>query len=567
MAIRPIRSLRVPRLSAGAGLWLLAILALTVVAFYPVYALVKTSLTSGGALSVAHYARIAADGGFWRALSNSLEVSLLATVGGTLLGAVLAWLVVRTDLPGRRWLKDALTIPYLIPPFIGAIAWLYLLGPVGYLNQMYMALTGSAEPLFTVYGQWGVVLVMMLYGFPIPYLVLIGPLQRMDPALEEAARMAGARPWRVALKVTFPLMLPSLGAGAVLLFMSLLANFGIPAVLGFPAKFFVLTTRIYSTVLNFDLKENLAVAAAMSLVLGLVGIACVWLQQRLLRQGAHTVVAGKAGRNDLVSLGAWRWPAFMAVGGVVLLTAVAPLAAILLTALTKAVGAGVSMDNMTLKHFETAMFSITAARRAFMNSILLAGGAAAVVTTVGTVLAYMIVRLKIRGGKLLEGMISLLYTVPGTVVALALILAWLKPVFGIRLYNTPWILLLAYAGRFMIMGVRTVGAAMEQVHESLEEAARMSGATRLQAFWSVVWPLVWPSLYATALLVMVPSLTELTMSALLYSVGNETIGVVIFNLHEEGKAGITAALAVLLVIVVFALNGLANRTTRGKLDV
>ncbi|HYG57655.1 MAG TPA: iron ABC transporter permease, partial [Symbiobacteriaceae bacterium] len=483
----------------------------------------------------------------------------------TLIGASLAWLVVRTDIPGKGLFRTALTIPYLIPPFVGAIAWVNLLGPVGYLNQLYQAVTGAADPLFTIYGKWGIILVMIVYGYPIPYMVLINPLERMNAALEEAGRMSGASIMRVMRDITLPLMGPSIGAGALLLFMSLLANFGIPAVLGFPAGYYVLTTRIYSTIVNFGVQDNLRIAAALSMFLAVISFLGMGLQSWLLRKGTFTTVTGQSTQPQLVLLRQARWPAAAAVALFLILSTVAPLGGIVLSSLTKAVGVDLTWANITLKHYNSVLFGIPAIPRSIWNSVWLAATAAFTIAFIGAGLAYLIVKMRVKGGKLLSAVISVPYIVPGTVVALAFILAFIKPVMGISLYNTPWLLLFAYVARFMTYGVRTVGSSLEQIHDSLEEAARMSGGSPLRSFYDIVWPLIKPSMYATWFLVFIPSLTELTMSAILYSVGNETIGVMVFSFHQEGKAPVTAALSVVLVAMVFALNALMRSVSKDKL--
>jgi len=560
-----IRLAQLRRIRPSHSVWVALMLLLGVVAIYPAISLVISSFMVKDSYGVAHYTRILADPTFFKVLRNSLEISFWATLGGTAIGATLAWFVVRTDLPGKAFFRPALTIPYLIPPFIGAIAWVNLLGPVGYLNKLYMFISGSADPFMTIYGKWGIIFVMIVYGYPIPYMVLIGPLERMSAALEEAGRISGASISRVMRDITFPLMGPSIGAGALLLFMSLLANFGIPAVIGNNAGVFVLTTRIYQMILNYGVADNLRIAAALSMFLALISFVAMGIHAWLLRKGTFTTVTGQSAQPQLVLLRRARIPAALLVGLFMIFSTVAPLVGIVLTSLIRAVGVDLTWSNLTIKHYDSVLFGIAAVRRAIWNSIWLAGLAATIIAVAGAGIAYLIVKIKIRGGGILNALVSLPYIVPGTVVALAFIVAFIKPIGGISLYNTPWLLLMAYVARFMTYGVRTVGSSLEQIHDSLEEASRMSGAGPMRSFADVVWPLIKPSMFATWFLVFIPSLTELTMSVLLYSVGNETIGVMVFSFHQEGKAPVTAALSVVLVVMVFALNALTRIATRGKM--
>ncbi|HXF83380.1 MAG TPA: iron ABC transporter permease [bacterium] len=541
---------------AAGGLAAAGLFGILVV--YPSLVLVANAFLADGRPTLDHVLRTLRDPAAARTLWNSLLVSSSSAALGSALGAILAWLVTRTDLPAARFWDTVALLPYMIPPFIGAIAWVYLLGPVGYLNQAWMALTASPDPLLVIYGPGGIIFVLTLYGYPIAYATVRALLARMDPALEEAARIAGARPFDLLREITLPLVRPGLLAGALLLFMSSLANFGIPAVLGFPARYFVLPTKIYATILNFDAPFNLQTAAALSLWLVAVAAVALQAQRLLVRRMRFAVVAGRSagGGAPRIALGRWRWLATAALGVFAFVAIVLPLGAILLTAITRAYGLPPTPDNVTLRHFATAFLGIPKAQRAFLNSLALSAGAATAIAVLALGLGYLIGRVRIRGAAVLDLLITIPYAVPGTVVALAMILAWLRPVpgLGLRLYNTIWIILLAYVARFLVFGVRTVLAGLSQVHESLEEAARISGARGWQAFRDIVLPIIRPSVAAGWFLVFIPAMVELTLSILLFSVGKETIGVVVFGLHEEGKIALSAAVAFVVTVLLVALH-------------
>ena len=556
---------RTPLLALGAAAG--GVLAVLVV--YPSVVLVLQSVLAGGHVSLAHYARVARDGGTYAALFNSLAVAVPATAGGTLLGVGLAWLTARTDLPGRAVWETALLLPYMIPPFIGAIAWVYLLSPVGYLNQAWMALTGSEHPLAVIYGPAGIVGVMILYGYPIAYLAAAGVLERLDPALEEAARISRAGPWAVFRDVTVPLILPGVLAGALLLLMSNLGNFGIPAVLGYPVRYFVLTTRIYALILNFDQPDHLRIAAALSMWLVAIAAVVLAVQRRIQRRGRFAVVGGQAEGRSRVALGRWRRP-FMAVLGLFVVVSVGlPMAAIVLTSLVRAYGLPPAPANLTLAHYTTILTGVPKVHRAFVNSLVLAAGSATLITGLSVGIGYCLTRIRFRAAAVIDLVITVPYAVPGTVLALAMILAWLRPVpvLGLRLYDTLWIILLAYVTRFLVFGVRTVLAGLTQIQPSLEEAARMSGAGPAAAFWEIIVPIIRPSLAAGWVLAFVPAVGELTLSILLYSAGHETLGVVIFGLNDEGKIALTAALAALVTVLLIGLNLATRAALRGQTGV
>ncbi|MEL6272223.1 MAG: iron ABC transporter permease, partial [Chloroflexota bacterium] len=519
--------------SVGALLLLLMALIL-----YPSINLLYNTFRADDTLSLANYARVFATNRYVTVIGNSLFVSVFGTLGAVTLGLLLAWLIARTDVPGKPLWRALVIVPYLIPPFIGAIAWVYLLGPAGFVNRFWRDVFGS--PLLVIYGRWGIILVMAFYTYPIAYLVNVGPLRQMNPVLEEAARISGAGTWRTLRDVTLPLMLPSIGASALLIFMSLMANFGIPTVLGFRTRYFVLTTEIYRTILTADMANNLQIAATLSMVL--VGFAVVViLLQNWLRSGRrYTVLSGKNEQPRLVKLGVWKYPAVGLFVVVIAITVVAPLIGIFLTSIQRALGVPITIETATLAHYQT-IFGMSKIGNAFRNSLLLAGGSATIIVFLSLIIAYLSVRMKLRGSGLLNTVVLIPYAIPGTVVALAMILAFLRPlpIIQLSIYNTIWILLIAYIARFLTFGVQSISASLEQVHESLEEAARISGADRVMSVRDVVLPLISSSVFAGWFLAFMPALTELTMSALLFSPGNETLGQVVFSLNQEGQVNLT----------------------------
>jgi iron(III) transport system permease protein len=527
---------------------------------YPSLVLVWNALARDGRPTLANVDAVLGDPGIWQVLGNSLHVSFWSTLLGGTIGTGLAFLVARTDLPGKRFFRPALLVPYLIPPFIAALAWLSLAGPVGYLNQAWMAVTGVEEPLFRIYGAAGIILVLALSHYPLTYITVLASLERIDPTLEEAARNSGASPVRTVRDVTLPLVMPAIAAGAILVFLRSMENFGIPAILGFPARYFVLTTKIYAMILDFDRAHNFSLSAALSLLLVAVAGVTVGIQWWILRGRAYGLTSG-TGKPPVFGLGRWRRPAGVAVALFLLLTSVAPVLAILMTALTRAYGMPLSWQNLSLQNFHTLFFKVPAVWRALGNSLFLAASAASVVVILAIGIAYLQVRTRLRGKSVLEALILLPFAVPGTVVALAMILAFLRPVLWIALYNTIWIILVAYIARFLALAVKPVAASLLQVHISLEEAARSSGASLPRSLRDVTLPLIRPALVAGWFLAAVPAITELTLSVLLWSAGNETIGVMVFNMHEEGKVLLSSALAVVVMAVALASNLLIRRVS------
>ncbi len=554
------------RFSVGQVILGIAILVLVVCVVYPLFTIIHQSFKFEGRLSLVNYWQIVQKAANFRALRHSLEVATLSTLFATVIGTFLAWLVARTDLPLRGFLRAAFVLPFIVPPFIGAIAWLQLLGPVGYLNKFYMALTGSTKALWNIYGPDGIILVMTLHNYPLVYLTVLGGLERMNPELEEAAQISGSPIFAVMKDITLPLMAPTIAAGAVLAFIAAIANFGIPAVLGFSARYFVLTTKIYDAIDLGWVGNNLSIAACLSIILSLFAAAGLLLSRLYLKGKEYTTLSGKSIYPNIVPLGVHKYWLLPLALLVVLITTMAPVIAIVLTSLIKAYGLPPTLDNLTLDNFKHVLFLLPAGKRAIRNSLFLAVGAATIVSLLGSLIAYIVVKTKIRFRFVLDFFATMPYSIPGTVVALAMILAWIRPLplINVVLYNTIWIILIAYVARYLAFGVRTTAGALAQIHDSLEEAALISGANWWQSFKDIVIPLIRPGLFASWFLVFMPCLRELTISILLWSVGHETIGVLVYNLQDAGDICDSAALAVIMMSVLTVANLLTRQVTGGK---
>ncbi|MHB8646552.1 MAG: ABC transporter permease, partial [Thermomicrobiales bacterium] len=384
------------------------------------------------------------------------------------------------------------------------------------------------------------------------------------PVLEDAARVAGASSRRVCRDVSLPLLAPAVLAGTFLVFVTCIADFGIAAVMGIPGRYYVLTTRIYQVALDYDTRNNLAFAAAMSLLLVAVAGAALLVQRRLLARRRYTITGAQGRAVDRLPLGRWRWPVTLLAALFAAGVLVAPLVAVALSALTRVAGYAPTPGNLTLHNFHIAFVETAATQRAIRNSLLLAALSATIIMIVGSALAYYRLRGRVRGSGVLEALATLPYAVPGTVLALAFILAFARPIFGLRLYNTLWIILLAYLARFLTFGISTASAALASVSETLPAAARVSGASWWQAQRDTVFPLIRPALLGGWLFVFVPCLAELTVSALLYSAGHETVGVAVFNLLESGIVSPAAALALVLMLIALGGSLVAQVLTRRK---
>ena len=495
-----------------------------------------------------------------RAAWNTVEAGLASMVLSLLLGGGLALLVGLTDIRGKPAVVFLAILPLLIPAQIAALAWLELLGPS---SLLYRALgfelpPGTRNPL---YSREGVVLLMGIEHAPMVFLAARAGLRTLPADLVEAAQSAGATPLRIVATVVLPLLRPALVAGAALAFVSAIGNFGVPALLGIPGRYTVLSTLIYQRLSGFG-PTVLGQVAVLAMALALLAALGLAVQTWALR-AAGGATFGAVAPAAPFRLGSRRRAVEAALWAGLLMITVLPLAALVGTSLIPALGVSLTWSTWTLENYLYALgHPVTA--RALTNSALLALGAATAGAVVAVPLGYLAVHRRRRLARLLDVLADAPYALPGIVLAIAAILMFLRPLplLGVSLYNTVWIILVAYCGRFLALSLRPTIAGLRQIEPALEEAAQSAGAGPLRRLTTVILPLASPAAAAGGLLVFLTAFNELTVSVLLWSSGNETLGVVVFSLYDEGNSTKAAAVAVLAIAATLALAGLATLFAR-----
>ena len=528
------------------------------VVVYPLFQVGIRSVVVDGEWTLANYAAVFGNPRNYVAVWNSLWVSMLATILATLLGVVAAFLVQRTDLPAKNLFRVLLVLPFAIPPLFAAMGWVQLAGPVGLLSQGWMSITGSLAVPWDIYTSWGIIFVLAVTKYPFVFITVAGALQRMDPSLEEAARTSGVGTGRIMRDITLPLVRPAIYGGALLAFVACIDNFGIPAVLGIRAQFYVLTTRIYEALAVPDMP----LATSMSMLL--VGLALVSMIALRRAEGSgdkYAVLSGKSVIPSVLKLGRWRWPVVMGLSLVLLVVTVLPLVALTLTSFTRFWGADIAWENLTLDNYASVL-AMPGAQRGIVNSVVLAAAAGFILVVATSLISYLTVKAQHRPSAWLDIAGIIPFALPGSVIGVAMILAWSNPPIGPTLYGTIWILLVAYLMRYMAFGLQTTRATLQQIHGSLEEAGLMSGAGRLRVLRDITLPLLRPGMIAAWVLIFISAFNELTVSVLIWSSGAETIGVWIFIMQDSGFTGRASALAVLTLPVILVLYLMMSWLTR-----
>ncbi|MBR9764362.1 MAG: iron ABC transporter permease [Rhodobacteraceae bacterium] len=557
--------MRLKRLLRGEPLVLAALLLLALLLFaLPLGLLFRIGLSEDGLPSLAPLLEAAAARSVRVALWNSLESAMISALGALLIGTAMALAIGLTDLRGRGLFVFVLLLPMMIPPHVTAIAWVQALGPASPVLQA-LGLAppvGATHPLYSAAGVW---LLLTLQHAPLVFLVVLAALRALPREMSEAARIAGARPLRLLSRVLLPLLAPSLLAGFALAFVSALGNFGIPALLGIPARYTTLPVLIWRRLSSFG-PSVLRDVAVISVLLAVVAVLAIWLQSVLQRR-ARAQVIGPPQASLRIALGRWRgW----VTAGLVLYavaTLVLPLTSLVATALVPTYGVKLTLATLTWDNFAEVLLRQGVTLRAFFNSTLTAGGAALVLAGLSCLLAFFLTA-RGRGARRVSGGIATLaevsYAVPGLVISIAFILAFLRPLpgLGVSLYNTLWIIALAYLTAFFSVALKPVAAAYGQLDPSLDDAARVSGAGFGRRMWRIFLPLVAPAAGSGAILVFLTAYNEITVSALLWSTGNETIGTTIFNYEDGGYTVLAAAMASVTVAATMGLMVALDRLGR-----
>ncbi|VUT20407.1 ABC transporter permease [Klebsiella pasteurii] len=498
----------------------------------------------GGAFSGV--AALIADPQLPMMLGGTLWVACGVALMSVLIGLPLGVLRGLFNLPLPRLWDLLFLIPFLTPPYIAALAWTLLLQSNGYLQQ----LTGwDLNDL--LFSRSGIVLVMTLNIFPVVYFTVSRSLLASGQRLAIVARVHGASAWRAFWHITLPMLSPALAAGMLLAFTLAIEEYGVPAALGSRAGLLMLTVGIEKKLADWPI--DLPGASLLSLLLMAVALLAWWLQKRLTGDKEVTSVTGKPGENSGAELGWLALPAALLMASVGGVAVILPGASMVLTSLMGTLSGGIHGDNFTLRHF-TALFAQQGdALSALGTSLSLALASALIVGVIGLLAAWLVLVQKIKGSAIVDALSLMPAALPGVVVGVGLILLWNQPFWPVSPYNTWFMLLLSYCCLLLPWPVRYVGSALRQLGHNLEPAARVHGATPLQALRLIVLPLVFPALLAAMLMVFAIASRELVTSLLLAPAGTQTVAVFIWRQFEQGSPGQGMAMASLTLFTGLGL--------------
>src|SRR5262245_60350724 len=431
-----------------------------------------------GAFTLGNFKTLVSDPVFVEPLMTTVILATSSSLLCCLAAAPMRCLLARTHLPLRRTVRALVTASFVTPPFLGAIAWELLAAPnSGLLNKIYRGITGAPqdEYLFNIYSLGGLIFVISCYTFPYVFVLLANALDRIPGDLEDASAMLGGRAWTTARRVTIPLAMPALLAGALVAFLQAMTLFGSPAILAIPAGFHTMTTKIWS-LFNYPPKPELAAAASVPLLV--LTVLLLRAENFILGRRGYSVVGGKQGDPRLIRLGALKWVALAFVFIILTCPVFFPYGALLNATFSRVATSFVTFDNFTLHNIHFVFFELSATKLAVKNTFLLGVASATIGTLMAVVIAYLTTRRAIRGYRALGFLATAPVAIPGIVLGVGLFLSYARP--PLVLYGTLWILLLAFVTIALPAAYQQLQSAFRSVHTDLEDASRILGSTRLR---------------------------------------------------------------------------------------
>ncbi len=501
------------------------LLMLAVVGFltvYPVAMILYGSFRSAapgvaGYYTLDGYRQGFSDPTIMKALVMTLSLGLVRTIVSMFLATFFCWILIRTDTPGRNWLEFAMWLNFFLPILPMTMGWILLLDPsYGLINQWIMKLTGLQKAPFDIYSFGGIVWAHVAFSTSVRVLMFAPAFRNMDAALEESSRMSGASNLGTLMRITFPLLMPSIMGTTLLGFIRSLESFEVELLLGMPAKIFVFSTKVYD-LLRWEPPQYPPAMALSSLFMVIV-FALVFLNRWVIQRRAYVTVTGKGFRTTPIKLGKLRWFMMIFCIAYIVIFLLMPFTILVIGTFMKVSGMFHLPNPWTMAHWQ-AVLNDPLFVRSFINSLIMAGSAGFVGMLIYSFISYINIRTKLPGKGILDFMSWLPWAVPGLLLAVGLLWVFLGGAlpFLTALYGTLYILILAMIISQMPMGVRVMDGTMVQISKELEESSKMSGASWAYTFRRIMMPLLTPTYVAAAVMIFLAAIRDISLVVLLYS--------------------------------------------------
>jgi iron(III) transport system permease protein len=497
-------------------------------------------------------------------LANTVGISLVKTILSLALAVLLAWIIARTDTPGRGVLEVLITLPLFIPPILTATAWAMLgNAQVGTINLVWRWLTDSDGTLVDMFSYGGVVWHMMQYSTPFIFLFVVDAFRAMDPSLEESSRMSGATRWQTFWRITLALMLPVTTSAFILSFIRGMESFESAVFFGTPVGINVITTTIYNSITQRAQPDYQSATALGFAAMALMFLLLV-LQGRLLRGRSFATVTGKGYSPNVMRLGLMRWATFAVCVAFFVLTVALPIGQLLLSSFFQFFGF-YQLDMLTLDHYRD-VFSNRAFWSAFANTMLLGVVGATATMALGGIVAYVTTRTRWRGRRLIDVLAWLPWMMPGMVLGIGFLWGFATLPHAIPIYGTLWALLLAYMALGTPVAVRVASGAYRQIAIDIEECSRVHGAGWWQTLFRILVALAWPAFAVGWVLIFFGIMRELSASILLYAPDTEVLSVVMLKMWTGGKPEEVSVIGLLMLALVLLFRWVQLRFIKRRIS-
>jgi len=547
---------RVSLFATGLSLFLLLLIGL------PVLMVILMSLRTGFPgetvpFTLGNFTSVYSEPRTYEVLLNTLFFALSSVCITLLITVPLVWILMRTDVPFKKTIYVMLTIGILIPVFLRTIAWILLLSPrIGLINKWLQQLFALSEAPFNLYSIAGMAFVQGISFVPGAFFMLAAAYRSMDPSLEEAAYTSGVGKLRTFLKINIPITLPAIAGVMVYLFMTAIAVFEVPAIIGLPARIHVLSSLIFTSTTPSTGLPDYGMAGAYGAIMLLLGLVLAYLYVRLVKQGKkYTVITGRGYRPREISLGPWKWPALTFVFVYLCIEVFVPFAVLLWASVLPflQLPSAEALANLTLKHYREIPQHV--GPQPFINTLILMLAVPSLTMILSVLVSWVVIRTQVSFRGLLDTLAFIPHAVPGILMAVGLAYLGLayRDIFPI--YGTVLIIIVAHTINWIAYGTRTTNSVMIQVHRELEEAGRVAGASSSRVLWKIVLPLIAAGVLNSWVWIGMLSYREVTMALTLYTRGNVVISTVVWQFWGSGWVPQVAALGVILILFAAVVVG------------
>lgn len=508
-------------------------------------------------LTFANYVRSYGSAALLELFYNSFVFAAGSVLLALPVAVMFAWLIERTNTPLRAVAYALVIAPVAMPGMLLSMSWVLLLSPnVGIINRATMFVLGLESAPFNIYSLGGMIFTEGLRLVPTTFLLLVGAFRAMDPSLEEAALVSGAPKFMTTLRITLPIMFPAVLTAAIYVFMTAIESFEIPGVLGLRNGILVFSSRIYyATTSTYGGGANYGEASALSSTYLVISVLLIYLYQRSTRHSERfATVTGKGYRPRLNDLGIWKYAALCFFLFYFCLAVLFPILIMFWASLIPFYQAP-SQEALSVVSFSSYgdLWNDSEVAKAVKNTFWLMFGSATATTLLAAAVAWVVLRSKFPGRRLLDILTFLPHAVPSVVLALALIYVYLTFDF-IPIYGTSLIILVGFVTNYLPFSTRTLSASIIQIHKELEEAGRVSGASPVTVFRKIIIPLLLPAMAGVAIWVAVHAMRELSMALMLNSSSNNVISFLIWSHWEAGDLRHASALGVVLILIMLVMT-------------